>query len=149
MATIKVANFTFIHEGVFTLPGIRHSSPADGAKPHIRGTHTLHFDLPEDARPRGMLSFSFGVSKGHDNGVDLVFEVTVNGGSKGSWGFFREEYTGLQVPVHGLRAGENYLVFETTKAGKVTPPDPDESLGGKGTVTFGGVCPTYHRDVKV
>lgn len=143
MATIKVANFAFIKADGFTLPGLRTS----GGTTHIRGNEVIHFDLPDDARERGMLSFYFDTDKGVDNGIDVAFDVTVNGGSKYSWSFNADRTACFQLPVFGLKHGDNYVVFNMSKGGTVTAPDPDEYLGGKGVVNFGQVCLTYHRDV--
>jgi hypothetical protein len=144
MASIKVANFAFIYTGNFTLPGLQTTA---GQHTHIRGTETMYFDLPDDARDKGMLSFYWDTNKGADDGIDLKFEVTVNSGSKYSWSYHSDEAGCFQLPVFNLKHGQNYVIFETTKAGKRTEPDPDEYLGGKGVVNFGQVCLTYHRDV--
>ena len=147
MASVRVANFVFIKSGMFTLPGLMTSG--DGQHTHIRGIEAIKFDLPNDSRDSGILSFFWDTNKGADNGIDVAFEVTVNAGSKYSWSF-RADTTGcLQVPVFGLKHGENFVNFTMTKGGTVTAPNPDEFLGGKGVVNFGQVCLTYHRDVAV
>ncbi len=144
MATIKVANFAFIQTGRFTLPGIRTTGTGD--HPHIRANEVIHFDLPNDTRERGMLSFYFDTDKGADDGIDLAFEVSL-GNAKYKWSFHGDAVACFQLPVSGLKAGDNYVVFNMTKGGTVTLPDPDEYLNGKGVVHFGQVCLTFHRDV--
>ncbi|MES1241734.1 MAG: hypothetical protein ABUT39_08965 [Acidobacteriota bacterium] len=144
MGHVKVANFQFLH-GAFTLPGIR-TTP--GKATHIRGDEVIYFDLPDDVTGDGLLSFIFNPAKGADDGISVTFEVRL-GGSKYGWSFNTWLFACLQLPVGGLKKGQNYLIFETTKAGRVTAPDPDESLGGKGVVHFDSVSLTYHRNVAI
>ena len=75
--------------------------------------------------------------------------MSVNSTSKYSYSFKGDRTGCFQLPVNDLKHGDNYVVFRTPKAGKVTTPNPDEYLGGKGVVNFGQVCVTYHRDVAV
>ena len=147
MASIKVANFAFIQSGMFTLPGLTYSQP--GGEAHIRTKETMHFDLPNDSRKNGILSFYWDTGKGADVGIDVAWEVTVNGGSKYAWSFTGDRTGCFVLPVFSLNHGDNYVIFHVTKGGKVTVPDPDESAGGKGVVHFGQVCIYFHRDVAV
>ena len=144
MANIKVANFQFLH-GPFTLPGIR-TTP--GKPTHIRGDEVISFDLPNDVTGDGLLSFIFNTAKGADDGISVSFGVSL-GGAKYGWSFNGWVYACLQLPVGGLKKGQNHLHFNMTKGGKVTIPDPDEYLGGKGVVHFDCVALTYHRNVVV
>jgi hypothetical protein len=144
MASIKVANFAFIKPEGFTLPGLITS----GTHAHIWDHEDIKFDLPNDARERGMLSFYWDTGKGADDKIDVAFEVSVNAGAtKYSYSFNADRTGCFQLPVSGLKHGANSIRFTTTKAGTVTAPDPDENLLGKGVVHFGQVCLTYHRDV--
>ncbi len=145
MATIRVANFTFVQAGMFTLPGIR-TTP--GKLTHIRSEEVMHFDLPNDVRDKGMLSFWFDTQKGVDDGISLAFEVSV-GASKYGYVFNQYVVSCFQLPVFGLKKGDNWVRFDMSKGGTVTIPDPNESLGGKGVANIGRVCLTYHRDVAI
>jgi hypothetical protein len=68
MANIKIANFAFLQPAGFVLPGLRTGLP--GGKVGLRATEDIYFDLPDDARPRGILSFNFYTEYGPDDGVD-------------------------------------------------------------------------------
>lgn len=144
MATVKVANFAFISERAFVLPGLK-TSP--NGKQHLHDEQTFFFDLPNDVQERGMLSFQFNTGEGTDNSIDVAFEVTVNGGSKHTWMIAGHQTYGVQLHVFSLQPGRNNITFKMTKGGKGSPSDPNEHLGGKGIVTFNDVCLTYHRDV--
>lgn len=146
MPTVKVSNYAFVEDGAFSLPGIR----TTGNNTHIRSDQVYHFDLPADVRDRGVLSFIFDLDRGHDDGIDVAWEVSVNGDRIKSWAFRGgDEYAGVQLTVHNLRPGDNWVSFDMSKGGKVTQPNPDEYLGGKGKVNFSEVILSYHRDINV
>ena len=94
-----------------------------------------------------VLSFLFHCNKGVDDGVDLDFKVNINTGTTYHWSFKSDVVSCFQLQVAGLTPGENRIYFETTKAGTVTEPNPNEYLGGKGIVKFDQVCLIHHRDV--
>lgn len=143
MTTTKVANFGFIKTDGFTLPGLQ----TVNGKTHLKDFEKIHVELPDDARDKAMLSFFFDTQKGDDDGIDVAFEVSVNGGSKHNFYFQRYMLGCLQLQMFGLQHGSNNVVFAMLKGGTVKAPDPDEALGGKGVVNFSNVCLTYHRDV--
>src|SRR5215216_3142210 len=129
MAAIKVANFAFVKTEHFSLPTIGHQ--ANGT-PFPLDHITASFDLPPDARERGMLSFYFDTQKGHDLGINVAFAVSVNSVQQHNWAFGSAVAVGVQVQVSGLKKGQNNVTFTITKGGLV-------KLGDKPPATFGGM----------
>jgi hypothetical protein len=140
MAHVRVADYIVLSSG-FTLPSTRTA----GGNVHIRGDEVISFDLPADILGYGILSFAFTTDKGVDDGIDVTFKISI-GAVERSWWFKQFQFTGLQIPVKGLKPGNNYVTFETLKAGTVTAPDPDEYLGGKGVVHFEDIILTFLRN---
>lgn len=143
MTIIKTANFLPL-KGAFTLPSVRKSDDVY----HLRADEVIYAELPSDVVGDGLLSFVYSTSKGVDSGIDVAFKVTI-GTATYSWQWLSAMYAGIQIPVGGLKSGQNILRFTATKGGTVTEPNPNEYLSGKGLIHFDSVCLTYHRNITV
>lgn len=151
MTTIKVSNFVFVDDGG-TLPASKKggtSTGTSGSNYHLEAKREMKFELPDDTRERGLLTLNFDTMKGDDDGIDVAFKFGVNGKTAGSYKFKGDVYLGGTYQVHNLKPGVNTVFVEVTKAGKVTIPDPDEYLGGKGKVSFENISILHHRDVVI
>lgn len=152
MAKISVTNFIFIEDPLikgpakFSLPDVQHQP---GGKKSILARRSFFFELDDldPAQKNGMFSFCIHARRGDDDGINVEFQITVNG-TKYVYGFDRHITACFQVQV-GLRDGQNTVEVVMTRGGTITSFDPDRNLGGKGLLNFSQMCLTYHRSVTV